>query len=769
MFQEIRILRFMAAAVLGLASIMIGAAAAETTEGRPDLLIADFENKTYPDGWMVAGTAFGNGPARGTLPGQMHVSGYLGNRLVNTFLGGDDSIGTLTSVPFQIERDRIGFLIGGGKNEKDLRISLLVDGKIVRSETGPNDRPGGSEELAPAQWDVQEFAGKTAKVEIVDAATGGWGHINVDQIVQTDRRLPQMLQDLSWNSFVTSRYLILPVKNGAQMRHMKLFTLTSSGNGNATLDREFDIELAPVAADADYRVWIDMEGYQGTEIRLIVDQIREDQLGGFESIMLSDTLPDANTLYHEADRPQFHLTSRRGWNNDPNGMVYYQGKYHLFWQHNPFGWNWGNMHWGHAVSTDMLHWEELGDALVPDSMGPMFSGSAVVDWNNTSSFGTKENPPMVAAYTAAGSPTIQGIAYSTDGKTLVKWDGNPAIGEISGGNRDPKLFWYAPGEHWVMVLYVDIPEKERRLGEAVQAFYFFSSPDLKKWTLESRFHPYDMFECPDMFELPVLGPDGQPQKNTDGTPQTRWVVYGADGRYVTGDFDGKEFTANGGKQTLWYGRFYAAQSFSDTPDGRRIQIGWGQGITFPGMPFNQQMTIPVELTLHATAENSIRMCATPIRELESLRNTDRSQTRTQFGADETMIRYRSAKKDAEELWLTFELTDQPVELTIHDVPMTYDPMNQEIRCGTDGNRVVAPLVPTDGRISLRILVDTGSIEIFDAIHGTVAMSVNTQTANENLRTRIPVRGPVRLLKYERFSLKSVWKEACNGAATCGCE
>jgi fructan beta-fructosidase len=199
-----------------------------------DVLVADFEGKDWA-GWKTTGEAFGPGPTAGTLPNQMPVSGFLGKGLVNSYHGGDRTTGTLTSPPFKLERKYLNFLIGGGKHPGKTCINLLIDGKVVRTATGPNDRPGGSEHLDWADWDVAELAGKSATIEIADQETGGWGHINVDHIVQSDRR--RGTEPATRELTVTARYLHLPVKTGAAKRRVRM-----------TIDgqtvREFEIELA---------------------------------------------------------------------------------------------------------------------------------------------------------------------------------------------------------------------------------------------------------------------------------------------------------------------------------------------------------------------------------------------------------------------------------------------------------------------------------------------------------------------------------------------
>ena len=292
-------------------------------------------------------------------------------------------------------------------------------------------------------------------------------------------------------------------------------------------------------------------------------------------------------------RPKWHYSAERNWLNDPNGLVYSNGTYHLFYQHNPHGEEWGNMSWGHATSTDLQHWDEQPVAIACDEQEAIFSGSAVVDVHNTSGFGIGGVPPLVAIYTSAYSPAsplagrqAQSLAFSTDdGATWTKYAGNPVLDRASADFRDPKVFWHdgAAGSYWVMV--------------AVEAVHhevvLYKSADLLTWEYLSTFGPANategVWECPDLFELPVDG----------DASNTRWVLVvnlspggiagGSGGQYFIGTFDGVTFrsetTVTDGVQTddsrmadygwLDWGRdYYAAVSFSNVPDGRRLMIGW---------------------------------------------------------------------------------------------------------------------------------------------------------------------------------------------------
>ena len=671
--------------------------------GDDDVLLADFEGKDY-GAWKATGTAFGPGPARGTLPGQMPVSGYLGKGLVNSFFGGDASTGTLTSPPFKIERKYINFLVGGGKHEGQTCINLLVAGKVVRTATGPNDRPGGSEHLDWHTWDMSDLAGKQAVIEIVDNHTGGWGHINIDHIVQSSRR--KVAERARRMLAVERRYLHLPVKNGAPMRRIKFLVAGKTV-------REFDIELAE--DKANFLVFCDVAPFKGKE--LTIETTLPADSTALERVVAAEDVPDRAGMYKESQRPQFHFTARRGWLNDPNGLVYHDGEYHLFFQHNPYGWKWGNMHWGHAVSKDLVHWQELDEALYPRQYGDWcFSGSAIA----------LPDASLALAYTSTGRGEC--IALSRDrGRSWTEVAEHPVVKHRG---RDPRLLWHAPTKRWVMAVYDE--EKGRTIA-------FYTSADLKEWRFESRIG--DFFECPDLFELPI---DGDAKK-------TKWVLYAADGCYVLGDFDGKRFTAEPGRHRLWHGPFYAAQTFSNVPGGRRIQIGWAQ-IDFPGMPFNQQMTIPVELRLCTTADG-VRMFAQPVAEVDKLRRRRINRS----GDNETIPAGKELQITTDGELLDIRATLRPTSarccgITARGIRIAYDTKDKTLTCG----KVTAPLALDGGTLHLRVLVDRGSIEVF-ANDGRVALIAAVAPQRDNTGVTLFADGGDMAVRNASVAvLRSAW-------------
>jgi fructan beta-fructosidase len=699
---------------------------------QPDIVIADFEGDAYPAEWTTTGTAFGKGPAKGTLPNQMHVDGFLGKGLVNSYLGGDDATGTLTSAEFKIERKYINFLIGGGKHPGKTCIDLIIDSKTVRTATGPNDRPGGTERLDWHTWDMSDLAGKTATLRIVDEQKGGWGHINIDHIVQSDKK--KQAEPIRLDFTIEHRYLHLPVKTGAPVRRMA-FTV----DGKTV--REFDIEL-DVSAKPQFWAFADVSAFKGKKLIVNVTLPADSRIPDFAE---SDSVPESEKLYREKHRPLFHFTSRFGWLNDPNGLVYQDKEWHLFYQHNPFGVNWGNMHWGHAVSPDLVHWNELGIGLYPHQHGDWaFSGSAVVDKKNTSGWGAGKEPPLVLAYTSTGRGEC--IAYSTDrGRTWTEYEKNPVLKHAG---RDPKLVWYEKGKHWVMAVYDEF--------QGNQWIAFHTSKDLKTWEFASRIEGF--FECPDLFELPVMG----------DRANRRWVLYAADGKYLLGDFDGKEFKpAFKEKKQLWHGNFYAAQTFDNAPSvpadkfepplPRRVQIGWANGVTFPGMPFNQQMTVPVNLFLHQPARsNDLRMCADPVPELAKLREAKAAFELPPDADGRSIEKPFTVAEDLDAFEAQFRIEPQKstgFTIDLRGTKLVYDAAKKTLSC-----RNVSVPCPVDQFVKLHILVDRGSVEVFINL-GETALSVAAIPDEKNRRVELIPQGAVRLLGDSWvYRMKSAWRE-----------
>lgn len=683
-----------------------------------DLLVADFEGPAYGD-WKAEGTAFGPAPARGTLPNQMPVTGFRGKGLVNSYWGGDGSTGTLTSPPFRIERPWISFLLGGGLYPGETCINLLVDGHVVRTATGPNDRPGGSERLAWHSWEVMDLLGKETVIQVVDSRRGGWGHINIDHILQTSASLEEVPRTMQLT--LTKRYLNLPVKTGADKRRVRLEVAGQTV-------REFEIELA--VSDPDFWVFLDVSAFKGRQAVLHLG-LTDQELGALELISQDDRMRGAADLYRENLRPQFHFSSRRGWNNDPNGLVYYKGEYHLYYQHNPYGTGWGNMHWGHAVSPDLVHWEELPIALYPREFGDwVFSGSAVVDWHNTGGFQRGAEKAIVVAYTSTGRG--QCIASSNDcGRTFTDYEGNPVV---TNKGRDPKVLWHEPTHSWVMAVYDEQGESK--------GIAFYTSPDLKAWTFASRVDGY--YECPELFPLPV---DGDPAN-------TLWVLYAADGAYALGDFDGKTFTMRSGKHRFNYGNgFYASQTFSDLPaeDGRRIQIAWGR-MASPGMPFNQMMDFPVELTLHTTPEG-LRMFANPVAEIAGLHGRKHDFTGLELADEEKALPGLQGDLFHVDAQISLEGCRQ-AGLRIRGVPVVYDVATRELKCGD----CTAHVEPVDGRLKLEILVDRTSFEIF-AQGGSVYMPMAVIPAEDAHGISVmATAGRAVCTSFEVFELTSIWPD-----------
>lgn len=521
---------------------------------------------------------------------------------------------------------------------------------------------------------------------------------------------------------ITKKYLNLPVAHQMQRAVMTFMV-------DGKQERMFNIRLA--SGLADYWVFCDVSSFKDKTITI---SYKGDN-GGLKNIYQADEIAGQENLYKEMNRPQLHFTPKRGWHNDPNGLIYYEGEYHLFYQHNPYERDWENMHWGHAVSKDLIHWEEIQEALYPDEHGTMFSGSAVIDYNNTAGFNKGKTPAMVAIYTADNPDRqVQCIAYSLDkGRTWTKYEGNPVIDSKEKWNskdtRDPKVFWYEPNKEWVMAL-------NERDGHSI-----YTSANLKEWKYES--HITGFWECPELFELAI---DGDMNNK-------KWVMYGASGTYMIGSFDGKKFTPESGKYYYTTGSIYAAQTFTNIPesDGRRIQIGWGR-ISHPGMSFNSQMLLPTTLTLKTT-KDGVRLFNNPVKEVDKLQTLLLNKPSIQVKeANELLHSYSNS--DCLRIQFTIKLshaTDAGFNLYGQQL-LKYD-MNNNLVNGV----FYSPEDMTSMEITADLIVDKTSIEAF-IDNGAYSYSMERRADAGNSEGFHFWGNNIEIKDLKVYSMNSIWNK-----------
>lgn len=675
---------------------------------KPDIVIANFEDDTC-DGWTIEGDAFGPEPSKGAGPGQQEVTGFKGKGFANSFAqGGDDAKGTLSSPEFTIERNYINFLIGGGKNT-DTYIELIIDGKsILRNSSLIN-----SENLHPLTWSVKEYIGEKAQIKIVDNQQGSWGHILIDQIEQSDNIIKSdILLNYQLTFEATKKYILIPIEEKAPETRI---TLLIDGVANTT---HSNIRIAHTTID--YWVPVEIEAYKGKKVALLFDQFKESYIG-LNQIKLSDVF---EFDYNETYRPVFHFSPEYGWTNDPNGMVYSNGVYHLFYQHNPYGSMWGNMSWGHATTTDLKIWKHHPVAIIPDSIGTIFSGSAVIDKDNTAGFGRNA---MVAIYTAHGQSETQCLAYSTDnGVTFNKYDHNPVLCDSTYVDyRDPKVFWHDATKQWIMSL------------ATTQVITFYGSKNLKDWTMLSNFGDGigdhgGVWECPDLFPISYNG-------------QNKWVLFvsinpggpngGSATQYFIGNFDGKTFKADKLPYPLWidYGRDnYAGVTWNNAPNGQRIFIGWMSNWDYtnqvPTLNFRNAMTVPRELSLVNNGEHLV-IASIPVKEIAELRGEEKMLGTIKVNKSYTVNQLLPENRGACEIEMTikpqasnnftFELRNKKDE----KIQFVFDLGNKVLSVDRTksgivdfnnnfaGSPIKAPIVKKD-TYKIRLLVDKSSTELF---------------------------------------------------------
>jgi fructan beta-fructosidase len=541
---------------------------------------------------------------------------------------------------------------------------------------------------------------------------------------------------LLWDASVTHHWLNFPISSAVAKQRITVFS-------NGMLVRTFDAQLA--LGKPEWWVAMDISAWKGTRLT-----VRGDAPPTPNSLAPlldeSDSRRDEAGLYQEALRPLFHFSARRGHLNDPNGLVYCDGQYHIFFQHYPFTWTSGLNHWGHAVSTDLIHWHQKEEALFPDKFGGMWSGSAVVDRHNTSGLVPGAKTPIVAIYTAFGAGPLVCLAYTTDGLTFTKYSGNPIIPSIASPNRDPKVFWYGPGHHWVLVLYVGILDPAPHTGfRDHHTLRIYVSDNLRDWqqtdTVDGGIGDDGfLYECPDLFPIAWEGHPGQ----------VKWILEGGNGLYDVGKFDGRKFTPEATRLPSHYGsNFYAGQTFNNMPGGRVVQIGWMRAQT-PGMPFDQCLSIPLEFALKDTPQGP-RLFPSPIKELEQLRGAPKTFAAGALNPGDNPL----AGLEEEGMDLEADLKPGSAEKIIfnfHGVPIEYHAADRTIHC----EAFTAPVTLADGSLHLRILLDRTTIDIFagkDAVYLPVA--ILPDAADRKLSLTVE-GGSAQIVSLRLYPMKSQW-------------
>ncbi len=520
------------------------------------------------------------------------------------------------------------------------------------------------------------------------------------------------------------KYLILPVQESNDEATVNVIV-------DGKLDRTLSVRLAK--SKVDYTVPLNLEKYAGknvvlnittTQSRSSVREAKDDAC--WSNFAVTDIFDTSN---REKFRPAYHHTPLYGWMNDPNGMFYKDGVWHLAFQWNPYGSKWQNLSWGQSTSHDLIHWETQPDAvLAPDGLGMIFSGSSAIDKTNSAGFG---EDAVVAMYTSAAASQIQSLAWSNDGGYSYNvYAGNPVL-TLESEARDPNMFWNPETKEWTLVLAHALDHE----------MLIFTSPDMKEWTLQSSFGKGlgaqdGVWECPDLFELPV-----------DGSDEKKWVLLcnlnpggifgGSATQYFVGDFDGKTFIpdldTSGKVPTKWldHGKdHYATVSFSDAPNGRRTVIGWMSNWQYapevPTMQYRSANTLPREVGIFRGNDGQLYVSSTPSPELAALRGRVlKSVTNTNVGAKakkyaipelcEILVTIDPAKADSVSLVLS-NASGEHVDM-VYDVEketFSFDRCESGIVDFSQDFPAVtyAPTHSVDGKVSLRIFIDRSSIEVF---------------------------------------------------------
>jgi fructan beta-fructosidase len=489
---------------------------------------------------------------------------------------------------------------------------------------------------------------------------------------------------------------------------------------------------------------VDVSKYKGQTIRITIDTIDVNH-NALQTYYQSEDIPEIKDVYQQAYRPRFHYSPKVGWVNDPNGLVYYKGTYHFFYQYNPYGMKWSNMRWGYATSKDLIHWEEhgVGFELPPGKL--CYSGGGVVDWKNTTGLQSTTHPPILLYVTVPDDG--QYLVYSDDGGKNWKPYSDKPVTKIM--HRDPKVFWYEAGGYWVMTLFEGTYD-----GSYDGTFNFSTSKNGIDWTPATTNIFPDHNECPDMIEMVV---EGNPSEK-------KWVFLSGAGKwwegdcakYAVGSFDGKVFTKEQESFPIESGRDnYSTQLISDAPDGRTIFMSWitrsFSSVGLEGMTSNAQFRVPWELSLYKDSEGIYRMRCLPVEEIESIRGKKMSWNDLSLKAGEVF----EPKGIKGELDIEIEIkpiTNGSFTFELAGLPITYKATENQLEAFGKKTK----LLPIDGNLKFRVLLDRTSVELF-ANDGTVVMSgFYPSDFNKTSFSISAAKGNILIRKLNIFEMNSIW-------------
>jgi len=723
-----------------IAALLFGANAAL---GAQDIVFESFEGDS--SNWQKEGSAFGAGWVKGGINGQKDVKGFKGASIANSFHGADAATGKITSALFKIERPYLNTLAGGGDciNKTYMRV-LSKDGREIGRVSGSE-----SETLLPRTICLSEYLGQEAFIEIVDDGGGHLGHIMVDDIVFSETPATY------FSKFIKVRpdknFMIIPIKNSVRgakgaRRILRLYEAQGANfPQDAKLltlnDGEYDFADKP-----DWYGSLDVSAFKGKDLYLQADVASPQEV---LSVSFADEIWRGD-FPNDTYRPRFHYAPLTGWMNDPNGLIYYKGKYRMFHQYTPLEVYWAKpMNWFLAESEDLVHWKHIGVA-IPGKLSSWgghdmaFSGNAFFDKENKSGF-FKEGGGAILAYTS----TARGECFviTQDMRKFEEVDIKPF--KTTGG--DPFLFYYEPAKHWVLIKN----ERAAEGGPLGKTFFtFYVSKDLKNWERTTQIK--ESHECPNFYEVAL-----------ENSAAKKWVLQEASGGYLIGDFDGREFKPQiEDKQFIFFGNCYAGQAWRDDPQGRAIWQIWlwqdPDEVAKTRAQFSQSMSLPYELAITQTPEGRSFLKAKPVKEFDALKGPSQSLIAAPVKIENKEIKFDKAAfasgvldfeidvKNADEV--SVKIGEGALNCRIKDGFFTLS------KNGKPVGRFAGLNAPSGMGDTLRLqaILDSNGLEI-SAQEGQLILCISFLNGAEFKDVSIAAKGAATLKKLLKTPVKSIYE------------